>query len=72
MLRWAMGFFIVAIVAALFGFTEIASGAAWVAKCIFFVFLVCFILFFVSGLVGVRRRRLLVVRVHDPRKPPAR
>ena len=66
MLRWALIFFIVAIVSALFGFTEIASGAAWLAKVLCFLFLVCFIVFFVGGLRGARRRRLLVVRVHNP------
>ena len=69
MLRWALIFFIVAILSAVFGFTEIASGAAWVAKVLFFLFLVCFILFFVGGLFGVRRRRVLVVRVRTHPSP---
>jgi uncharacterized membrane protein YtjA (UPF0391 family) len=69
MLRWALGFFVVALVAALFGFTEIASGAAWVAKFLFFVFLVAFIL---TALFGVRRRRLLIVRVRNSANPPSK
>jgi uncharacterized membrane protein YtjA (UPF0391 family) len=69
MLRWALIFFIVALLSAVFGFTEIAAGAAWAAKALFFLFLVCFVVFFVSGLFGVRRRRLLLVRV---RTSPAR
>ena len=72
MLRWALIFFIIAMLSALFGFTEIASGAAWVAKALFFVFLVCFVIFFVSGLFGVRRRRLLVVRLRTSQGPPRR
>jgi Small integral membrane protein len=32
MLRWALGFFIVAIIAAIFGFGGIAAGAASIAK----------------------------------------
>ena len=69
MLRWALIFFIVAILSAVFGFTEIASGAAWVAKVLCFLFLVCFIIFFVGGLFGVRRRRVLVVRLRTHHTP---
>ncbi len=43
MLTWALIFFIVAIVAAVFGFGGIAVGAAAIAKLLFFVFLVLFI-----------------------------
>jgi len=38
MLKWALIFFIVAIVAALFGFTGIAAAAAGIAKILFFIF----------------------------------
>ena len=37
---WALGFFIVAIVAAFLGFGGIAAGAAGIAKILFFGFLV--------------------------------
>ena len=40
MLKWALIFFAVAIVAALFGFTGIAAGAAEIAKILFFLFFV--------------------------------
>lgn len=40
MLRWSIIFFVIAIVAAIFGFTDIASGAASIAKIIFFIFLI--------------------------------
>jgi len=53
MLYWAAVFFIVAIIAAVFGFGGIAVGAASVAKILFFVFLVLFV---VSLLAGVIRR----------------
>jgi uncharacterized membrane protein YtjA (UPF0391 family) len=43
MLKWAATFFIIAIIAAVFGFTGIASGAAAVAKVLFFIFLVLFL-----------------------------
>lgn len=44
MLYWAIVFFVIALVAALFGFGVIASAAAFIAKILFFVFLVLFVL----------------------------
>jgi uncharacterized membrane protein YtjA (UPF0391 family) len=43
MLNWALTFFVVALIAAIFGFTGIAVAAAGVAKILFFVFLVLFV-----------------------------
>jgi len=40
MLRWAVIFLVIALVAALFGFTGIAAAAAGIAKFLFFLFLV--------------------------------
>jgi uncharacterized membrane protein YtjA (UPF0391 family) len=40
MLHWAAVFFVIAIVAAIFGFGGIAASAAGVAKILFFAFLV--------------------------------
>ena len=51
MLRYAVIFFIVAIVAALFGFGGIAAGATEIAKVLFFVFLVLFVVSLVAGLM---------------------
>lgn len=51
MLRWALGFFLVAIVAAIFGFGGIAVAAAGIAKILFFLFLVLFLLALVGGLM---------------------
>jgi uncharacterized membrane protein YtjA (UPF0391 family) len=53
MLYWSAMFFLIAILAAIFGFGNIASGATAVAKVLFFVFLVLFIL---STLFGLNRR----------------
>jgi uncharacterized membrane protein YtjA (UPF0391 family) len=50
MLRWALAFFVVALVAALFGFTGIAVAAAGIAKLLFFIFLVLFLLALVGSL----------------------
>ena len=41
MLRYAAVFLVIALVAALFGFTGIAAGAVEIAKILFFVFLLC-------------------------------
>ncbi len=40
MLRWALIFFVLALVAALFGFGGLAAGAAGTAKLLFFGFLI--------------------------------
>jgi uncharacterized membrane protein YtjA (UPF0391 family) len=49
MLRWAAIFFVIAIIAAIFGFGNIAAGAAGIAKVLFFIFLVGFILMLALG-----------------------
>jgi len=49
MLRWAATFFVIAIVAALFGFTQIAGSAMDIAKILFFIFLVLAIIIFIFG-----------------------
>lgn len=51
MLRWALGFFIVALIAAVLGFTGIAIAAAGIAKILFFVFLVLFLFSIVTHLL---------------------
>lgn len=51
MLNWALTFFVVALLAAIFGFTGIAVAAAGVAKLLFFIFLVLFVLSLVGHLV---------------------
>jgi uncharacterized membrane protein YtjA (UPF0391 family) len=51
MLRYALIFFIIALIAALFGFTGIAAGAVEIAKILFFVFLVVAGVALVMGLL---------------------
>ncbi len=53
MLKWALIFFIVSLVAALFGFTGIATGAAAIAKILFYIAVALFVLFLVMGLLAV-------------------
>jgi uncharacterized membrane protein YtjA (UPF0391 family) len=50
MLRWAAIFFIIALVAALFGFTGIAAAAAGIAKFLFFLFLAICLALFIAGI----------------------
>ncbi|MBX3192557.1 MAG: DUF1328 domain-containing protein [Labilithrix sp.] len=49
MLYWAAVFFIVALISAVLGFSGLASGAAGIAKILFFVFLVLGALSLVFG-----------------------
>ena len=49
MLKWTAIFLIIAIIAAIFGFTGIAQGAAEIAKVIFFIFIVLVVLSLVFG-----------------------
>jgi uncharacterized membrane protein YtjA (UPF0391 family) len=51
MLNWALTFFVIALLAALFGFTGIAVGAASIAKILFFLFLILFLASLIAGLV---------------------
>jgi len=51
MLQWALTFLIVALIAALFGFTGIAVGAAEIARVLFFIFLVLFVVALITGMV---------------------
>jgi uncharacterized membrane protein YtjA (UPF0391 family) len=43
MLRWAAIFLVIALIAALFGFTDIASASAGIAQVLFAIFLVLFL-----------------------------
>ena len=51
MLYYAALFFVIAMVAALFGFGGIAAGAVEIAKILFFVFLVLFVVSLIAGLM---------------------
>jgi uncharacterized membrane protein YtjA (UPF0391 family) len=55
MLQWALAFFVIALIAALFGFGGIAAGAAGIAKILFFGFLVVAAIFLIMGVGGSRR-----------------
>ena len=54
MLKWALIFFIISVVAGIFGFTGIAAGAAQAAKILFFIAVTIFLIVLVFGvLLGV-------------------
>ena len=50
MIKWAIIFAIISIVAGLFGFTGIAADSAAVAKILFFIALAIFVVLLVIGL----------------------
>jgi uncharacterized membrane protein YtjA (UPF0391 family) len=49
MLKWALIFFVVSLIAGFFGFTGVASGAKTIAKVLFFVAIVIFLIVLVFG-----------------------
>jgi uncharacterized membrane protein YtjA (UPF0391 family) len=59
MLYWALMFFVVALIAAVLGFTGISIAAAGIAKILFFVFLVLFLVSLISHFAGGGGRRSL-------------
>jgi len=58
MLYWAAVFFVIAIVAALLGFTTIAGVAIEFAKILFLVFIVLFVIALIAGLIRGRPVRV--------------
>jgi uncharacterized membrane protein YtjA (UPF0391 family) len=53
MLTWAVIFLLIAIVAALFGFREVSSIATQIAKVLFFIFVILFIISLIMHYVYV-------------------
>ncbi len=54
MLHYAIVFFVIALIAAVFGFGGIAAGAVEIGKILFFVFLVVAVITFVMSLLRKR------------------
>ena len=52
MLSWAIGFFLLALIAAFFGFGGIASSASGIAKVLLVLFVIGFIVSLLWGLRG--------------------
>ena len=55
MLRWAVIFLIIGLGAGILGFTGIAGASFAIAKLLFFVFMVIFVLLLIGGLTFARR-----------------
>lgn len=55
MLWWTAVFFVIAIVAALFGFGGIAAGAESVARFLFYIFVILLLASLIAGLLPGRR-----------------
>jgi uncharacterized membrane protein YtjA (UPF0391 family) len=55
MLRWALFFLLLGLVAGLLGFTGIAGASFAIAKILFFVFVVIFLLLLIGGLTIARK-----------------
>lgn len=58
MLSWALTFFVLAIIAGVFGFTGIASTSAGIAKILFVIFIVLFIASFFFKAAGKADRQI--------------
>lgn len=52
MLRWAILFFVVALIAAVFGFGGVAGEAAWIGKVLLAVFLILAVVSLIMGRKG--------------------
>ena len=55
MLKWSAIFFVIALVAAIFGFTGIAAGAASIAKFLFTIFIILFALTLILGITVFKK-----------------
>lgn len=55
MLRWALTFLVFALIAALFGFTGIAGESMYIARILFFIFLVIFVVSLLYGMATGKR-----------------
>ena len=55
MLRWAFIFLVVGLIAALLGFTNVAGASIEIAKILFFIFMVIFVVLLVAGVTVGRR-----------------
>ncbi len=51
LLGWALVFLVLAIIAAIFGFSVLAAATAWIAKVLFFIFIAVFVITLISHLL---------------------
>jgi uncharacterized membrane protein YtjA (UPF0391 family) len=55
MIKWALTFLVIGLVAALFGFTGIAGASFAIAKVLALIFAALFLVFLLLGLAGASR-----------------
>jgi uncharacterized membrane protein YtjA (UPF0391 family) len=55
LLKWALIFLLISLVAALFGFTGLSVATADIARILFYIFLIIFVVLLILGLVASRR-----------------
>lgn len=55
MLRWALIFLVIGLVAGILGFTGVAGASIAIAKTLFYIFLVIFLVLLILGLTVARR-----------------
>ena len=51
MLKWALIFFLISLVAGFFGFTGVAAGSRSIAKVLFFIAIVIFLIVLIFGVM---------------------
>lgn len=52
MLKWALVFFVISLVAGFFGFSGVSAGAATIARWLFFAAVAIFVVFLVMGILA--------------------
>lgn len=57
MLRWALIFLVLGLIAALFGFTSVAGAAIGIAKILFYIFLALFLVALLIGMTATSGMR---------------
>jgi uncharacterized membrane protein YtjA (UPF0391 family) len=55
MLRWALIFLVIGLIAGVLGFTGVAGTSIAIAKILFFIFLAIFLVLMVAGLTVARK-----------------
>jgi uncharacterized membrane protein YtjA (UPF0391 family) len=56
-LKWALVFFVISIVAAIFGFGGIAATSGDIARVLFYIFIAIFVILLILGLTVFRAAR---------------
>jgi uncharacterized membrane protein YtjA (UPF0391 family) len=55
MLRWALMFLVIGLIAGVLGFTTVAGASIAIAKILFYVFIAIFVVLLIGGLTIFRR-----------------